>query len=169
MLSLESHRWSQLQHAYGSAADIPALLKALTPRSSSAGQAEPWFSIWSALAHQGDVFSASYAAVPHVVAILANAPTQADSSFFQFPTWIEICRVKAGLEVDEDLKVPYFSALGELPQLVAAASRATATPEHAACCMAAVAVAMGQAEMAAVALELTPENAGSLLEQLAEE
>jgi len=45
----------------GSAADVPALLVALLAFPKSEGQREPWFSIWSALAHQGDVYSASFA------------------------------------------------------------------------------------------------------------
>jgi hypothetical protein len=60
--------------------------------------ADPWEAIWSALAHQGDVYSASFAAVPHVVAALEQDPAQAGSSYFQFPAWVEICRVKNDLE-----------------------------------------------------------------------
>ena len=163
MLSLESSLWSQLRHAYGSAGDIPALLRALQPQSSSAGESEPWFSIWSALAHQGDVFPSSYAAVPHIVEILATAPEGADSSFFHFPAWVEICRNKSGVQVPEDLKVPYFEALARFPTLVAAAASSNWAPEYLSCCMAALAVAKGQPAMAEAALELTPEVAASFM------
>jgi len=67
MLSLESPRWSELTHAYGCASDIPALLRQLMAVSDANADEEPWFTLWSALAHQGDVYSASFAAVPHVV------------------------------------------------------------------------------------------------------
>jgi len=53
MLSLDSDRWSELQHAYGDASNIPALLVQLIDLPSATGDAEPWFSLWSALAHQG--------------------------------------------------------------------------------------------------------------------
>ena len=53
MLSLESHRWAELEHAYGSARDIPALLLLLRGLPAANGKAEPWFSLWSALAQQG--------------------------------------------------------------------------------------------------------------------
>ena len=139
------------------------MLKALTPRSSSDGQTEPWFSIWSALAHQGDVFSGSYAALPHIVEILASDPVNADSSFFQFPAWVEICRCKANEDVQEDLKAPYFEALARLPALVAAAAKANWNPDYLACCMAAIAVAKGQPIMAEAALELTPDVAKSFV------
>lgn len=65
--------WDALQHAYGSAGDIPALLDHARRAPAGAGyQDEPWFSLWSALCHQGDVYSASYAAVPALIEIAAT-------------------------------------------------------------------------------------------------
>ncbi|MFD7105724.1 hypothetical protein [Streptomyces celluloflavus] len=52
--------WSQLSHAYGSAEDIPALLG----RISREPKPELWSDLWSALCHQGSVYSASFAALP---------------------------------------------------------------------------------------------------------
>jgi len=72
MLDLDDPRWSDLTHAYGKASDIPDLLRQLDKLPLATGDAEPWFSLWSALAHQGDVYPASFAAVPHVVAMLAK-------------------------------------------------------------------------------------------------
>ena len=115
MLSLESPRWSELQHAYGQASDIPALLKQLADVPDSSDDKEPWFSLWSSLAHQGDVYSASFAAVPHVVQALASYPIKADFTYFQFPAWVEICRKKSGVSVPEDIALSYFEALSRLP------------------------------------------------------
>ena len=103
MLSLDSPRWSSLHHAYGSAVDIPELLRQLRELPASEGESEPWFPIWSALAHQGDVYSASFAAVPHVVHALGASPANADGVYFH-PAWVEICRRKKGVEVPEDLR-----------------------------------------------------------------
>jgi hypothetical protein len=107
MLSLDSPDWSELSHAYGNASDIPELLRQLQHLPSSVNDQEPWFSIWSSLAHQGDVYSASFAAVPYVVASLATAPTKADFSFFQFPAWVEVCRKKRGVPIPAKLAVAY--------------------------------------------------------------
>ena len=41
MLSLESSRWSELEHAYGQASDIPPLLRQLRDLPGSEGQSEP--------------------------------------------------------------------------------------------------------------------------------
>ncbi|MFJ4667087.1 hypothetical protein [Kitasatospora purpeofusca] len=61
--------WSQLSHAYGSAEDIPALLDRIEADPS----AECWSDLWSALCHQGSVYSASFAALPRLTAIAATA------------------------------------------------------------------------------------------------
>lgn len=169
MLPLDSPLWNQLTHAYGSAADVPPWLEQLKQLPSSAGNAEPWFSIWSALAHQGDVFVSSYAAVPHVVEALAIAPEKADSSYIHFPAWVEICRAKGGPPIPAELESSYFAALRRLPSLVAAAASRNLEPEFVGCCMAALAAAQGQPAMAEAALELNPELAEQYLEWLAEQ
>ncbi|MGI5436227.1 hypothetical protein ACQEV4_01605 [Streptomyces shenzhenensis] len=52
--------WSRLSHAYGSAEDIPTLLD----RIAWEPKPELWSDLWSALCHQGSVYSASFAALP---------------------------------------------------------------------------------------------------------
>ena len=164
MLSLDSPRWSELQHAYGGAADIPALLKHLVEVPSSENNNEPWFSIWSALAHQGDVYSASFAAVPHVIEALASAPLRADFSYFQFPAWVEVCRAKNSVSVPEDIAPAYFQSLSRLPALVAAASSRQWDEGFLCCALSAVAAAKGQPAVAEAVLELSPEVAGEFME-----
>ncbi len=164
MLSLDSPRWGELRHAYGSAADIPALLRALEPLPPAEGQREPWYTLWSALAHQGDVYSASFAAVPHVVRVLASAPEKAHFTYFQFPAWVEICRHKTSEAIPPDLNAPYVAALAQLPGLVAAASAREWDADFLACALSAVAAAKGFPLVAEAAQELTPEVAAEFLE-----
>ena len=164
MLKLDSPRWSELEHAYGKAADIPSLLRQLNDVPTSEGRQEPWFTLWSALAHQGDVYSASFAAVPHVVAALASAPTRADSSYFQFPAWVEICRYRKNIAVPEDLQPAYAEALSKLPGLVAAASSREWNAEFLACALSSIAAAKGFAAVAEAAQELTPEVASEFMQ-----
>jgi len=94
MLTLDDPGWRDLQHAYGDAADIPDMLRALASSTGpKAGyQDEPWFSLWSSLCHQGDVYTASYVAVPHIVQIAGEAKGPVDFSFFQLPAAIEVAR-----------------------------------------------------------------------------
>jgi hypothetical protein len=121
---------------------------------SSENNNEPWFSLWSSLAHQGDVYSASFAAVPHIVAYLAAAPTWACYSFFQFPAWVEICRVKHGIEVPAELVPAYREALTRLPELVAAAARRDWDENLLSCALGAVAASKGFVAVAEAALEM---------------
>jgi hypothetical protein len=165
VLSLDSHRWAELQHAYGSAVDTPALLKRLRALPKSEGRAEPWFTLWSSLAHQGDVYSASFAAVPHVIEALAIAPAQADASYFHFPAWVEVCRSKMDVEVPVDLRTSYFASLTRLPALVAAAAERQWEPEFLACALAAISAAKGQPAVAEAVLEFSsPSVAEEFLE-----
>lgn len=159
MLSLDSHRWSELQHAYGVASDIPPLLARLADLPASDGNSEPWFSLWGALAHQGDVYAASFAAVPHVIEALASSPLKADSSYFQFPAWVEICRKKNSVPVPQDIAPAYFESLALLPGLVAAASAREWDAGFLQCALSAIAAAKGEATVAEAVLELSPEVA----------
>lgn len=159
MLDLDSSRWAELQHAYGNAADIPVLLRGLTHLPLPDGNTEPWFSLWSALAHQGDVFDASFAAVPHVIEALSSDPAAADSSYFQFPAWVEICRHRGRVEVPPDLRDAYFASLKRLPALAGVAARTDWDDGHLACVLAAIAASQGQLDVAEAVLELDSDTA----------
>jgi len=164
MLSLGSPRWADLQHAYGSAANIPDLLRQLSSLPDASGESEPWHELWSSLAHQGDVYSASFAAVPHVVDALATAPHEAPDVFFQFPAWVEICRKRKDVVVPEDLLPAYRSALDRIPALIAAASSRPWSPDMVRIALAALAAVKGDAVVAEAALELSPDVAANFLE-----
>jgi len=164
MLSLESPKWSELVHAYGAASDIPDLLRQLETLPPTDGETEPWFSIWSSLAHQGDVYSASFAAVPHVVRILALAPGKADFSYFQFPAWVEICRQKKEVPIPKELETDYFSALQRLPSLVAAAADREWDDVFLSSVLSAIAASKGFGSMAEAVQELNSSVAEEFLE-----
>lgn len=168
MLSLDSQCWLELETAYGKAQKIPTLLAQLENLPKAVGEQEPWFSLWSALAHQGDVYSASFAAVPHVVAALARDPIQADSTYFQFPAWVEICRHKQEVEVPSDLKAAYLESLSILPKLVAAASARAWDAEFLQCALSAIAVAKGYSTIAEATLELSPDVAEEFIDWLSD-
>ncbi len=163
VISLDSSRWSELRHAYGPAGDVPGLLRQLEQLPST-GEEEPWFSLWSALAHQGDVYTASFAAVPHVVRTLAGAPARAGTDYFLFPAWVEICRRKKNVEVPSDLAQPYFEALAQLPALVAAAASREWDSDFLRSALCAIAAAKGEPSVAEAVLELSPEVAHEFIE-----
>lgn len=155
MLELSSPRWAELRDAYGSAARIPELLQQLSAMPIDDGSAEPWFSLWSALAHQGDVYSASFAAVPHIIEAIASGPGRVSDVYYHFPAWIEICRHKNCVDVPDELATDYFDALKRVPALVASATEKQWTVAFTSCALSAIAAAKGQHDLAEVLLELT--------------
>jgi hypothetical protein len=169
MLGLDSPRWSTLETAYGPAVDVPDMLRALeSVPNSDDWRDEPWSSIWSALAHQGDVYSASFAAVPHIVSVLAAAPDRAGFNYFAFPAWVEICRQRKAEPIPEDLNGPYTAALARLPRLAAAAADRPWDEPMLQSVLGAIAVAKGPVEVAEAASELTLEVARDFLVWFAE-
>jgi hypothetical protein len=165
MLALDSGRWAELRTAYGATVDVPKMLTELEAVPNSEDfRDEPWFSIWSALAHQGNVYSASFAAVPHVVRVLASAPGRAGSDYFHFPAWVEICRHRTGEPIPEDLRDAYTSALAQLPKLVAVAAPYPWNEAMLRSVLAAIAAAKGAIDVAEAVLELAPKIAREFLE-----
>ena len=119
MISLDSSLWADLRHAYGAAADIPAFLRSIAANPEVSSTAEgPWFELWSALCHQGDVYSASFAAVPHVIDILSANLTTACVDFFLLPASIEVARHGRDVVVPHSLRESYYQSLMRLPSLV---------------------------------------------------
>jgi hypothetical protein len=165
MLPLDSPRWGELQHAYGRAGDIPARLRALAAMpAGDRTEDEPWFTLWSALAHQGDVYPASFAAVPHVVNLLAIDPRRAGADFLHFPAWVEICRRNKNVAVPDDLRADYEAALSQLPSLAVRVLEGRNDPDLLRCACAAISAVLGQATVAQAMLELTPDVARQFLE-----
>lgn len=121
MLTLEDPCWSTIRHAYGPASNIPDLLRQLAASTEPTAdyRIEPWFSLWSALCHQGDIFEASYAALPHIVDIACSAKGRIDNSFFQLPAAIEVARSNgSGPLVPSGLEDSYARGLTRLQEAV---------------------------------------------------
>ena len=153
MTPLNGIKWSELSHAYGFAGDIEPLLKsiyAFPPETES--NSEPWDALWSSLCHQGDIYSASFAATPVIVDALATAPPRATRSFFLLPACVELARVRHRADIPVDLEKPYFAALSRFPQLVANAS--LADQDTTASALAAIAVSKGQWTIAQLLVDI---------------
>ena len=156
MLVLDDPAWDDLTHAFGSAADIPALLRALAASPApAAADAELWVGLCSRLCHQSDAHDASYAAVPHIVRIAAETAGPIDSSFFQLPTAIELARHGGrGAVVPAALERDYHAAIAALADCVALHRGQDWDREALICACAALAVAKGQHGLAEAILLL---------------
>ncbi|WP_139202927.1 hypothetical protein [Pseudoxanthomonas sp. GM95] len=155
MLSLDDPAWSDLQDAYGSAEAIPLLLAQLkTFPDKSHAESEPWFSLWSALCHQGDVYQASFAAVPHIVATLASAPRRASFDYFLIVACIEVARHERNVEIPKALRDAYLEALAQMPALAGKTLVPGVTAELCISALAASAAAAGQLATAALLTDM---------------
>jgi hypothetical protein len=154
-LPLDDPKWGQLTHAYGSAGDIPPLLRQLLDFPSSQNyKDEPWYTLWSSLCHQGDVYPASFAAVPHIIMAAAADPTPATYSYFLLPASIEIARVKGAVPIPEYLDTPYFQSLALVPGILAGAADQDWDEDFCSSALAALAAAKGHPSMGEIIREL---------------
>src|SRR6476620_3022542 len=74
--TLDSVDWGKLDHAYGTAEDVPEDLLALAS-SDSARRKDARWNLGSTIYHQGDIFDSTAAAIPFLVG-LASTPQIAE-------------------------------------------------------------------------------------------
>ena len=167
MLALEDPLWSELRHAYGAAADTPVLLRQLASYPGETSyQDEPWFTLWSSLCHQGDIYSASFAAVPHIIEALAADPARASLNYFLLPASIEVARDSGSVVIPPSLEPAYRAALAQLPRLAAIAAHADWDHSLCTAALAATAAATGNHQVARLLLETEPDDIPGVIEWL---
>jgi hypothetical protein len=126
VLALDDTRWSELDQAFGSAEDVPLLLAALATVTTEEGRAEIWFALWRLLDSPEETFTASYAAVPHLVAEAERATVEDRAQALHLVTRVELCRARGrSASVPDDLVEAYADAVERLPAIV---SRWSAEP-----------------------------------------
>lgn len=101
--------WSKLQHAYGSAADLPAFLGALSPNAED----PVWNEVWGRVCHQGTVYSASAPVLPYLLPAAREWPPAARVMPLSLAGAIAISPNVLG---NHDLQ-PYRSTIEELHRL----------------------------------------------------
>ena len=166
MLPLDDPRWSALLDAYGASSGIPKLLaEAEKLPEDSGGDTEPYFRLWSALCHQGDVYSASYAAVPHLVRIVEENPGKFRWSLLSLVQAIETARSEGrGAAMPDDLNEPYLKALSRIPAIASGLLAGERTEVELRVILAACASAKGFPSIGEAIAELTPETTARFLE-----
>jgi hypothetical protein len=84
LLPLDDKRWSELTHAYGPAIDIPPKLARLKVEPAKADVTFRQLDLWSALDHQSSVYTATFAAIPHLVDAAKTLPPEKRVELFAF-------------------------------------------------------------------------------------
>jgi len=185
MLALDSPRWSKLGHAYGCAADdtsaptgwsaatgfhgyqdIPNVISCLrrlevAPQRLPSSDWQPWDTLVSSLCHQGTIYPASFAAVPHIIDIglRAAARQEIDVGFFLLPTLIEQSRLEGEHpETDTDILSDYTAAVLRLHDLAHAVRGHSWPADYVAIVGAAITVAKGHLQLSKLLLECSEEK-----------
>ncbi|WP_188306811.1 HEAT repeat domain-containing protein, partial [Streptomyces sp. CBMA123] len=109
LAGLDAHPWATVSHAYGSAEDLPDLLRAFAEGGEEADEARE--ELYSSILHQGTVYPASVDAVPFLARIAA-AGRQV----------VEVLWMLGGLaETDDEWEIPdgavRAAVAGQLPLL----------------------------------------------------
>jgi hypothetical protein len=116
-LPLDSPQWAELSHAYGPATETPTYLKALAKNGSE--QRAILDQLWSTLCHQGTVYTASFAAVPHLVEIARNLPKEDGLQLIILVAMIERGRaVHNGATLPKAFETVYFASLELLGEVI---------------------------------------------------
>ena len=80
---------------------------------------EPWHSLWSALCHQSDVYTASYAAFPHIIDAATRCLPENRIDYLILASAIEFCRHRpASPDVPAQLVDGYSSSIALAHRLV---------------------------------------------------
>ena len=166
MISLNQKEWFALKDAYGRAENIPAYLSAVKadPSPKDAYDEDPWFSLWSALCHQGDVYSASFAAVPHLLRIAKTARWPFAWDLIGLPVSIEVARIRKGIQISPDLEGDYRASLKQIPGIVFQNVESAWDHVFTQTATAALALCQGQVDLAEAIMELGPITAKRFLE-----
>jgi hypothetical protein len=155
MIPLGSARWAELTQAYGSAEDVPRLLGALTEIDDEESRAEIWFALSRMLYRADAVYSAAYAAAPHLLSVVEGRELSERVQALELVTRIEIARREsASAPMPPDLLVSYADAVERLPQIVTEAATEPWSAEVAQLCAAALLVGKRQPALARAVLAI---------------
>ncbi len=159
MLPLDDPRWQSYESGYRLLYDASVPLRQLLEHGASV---ELWDELWQELHHQGDLGSASYAAVPYLLKYAEHSP-KLDWNVFGLIATIELTRPRNS-PVPAELTEAYFSAIRSIPVVVGThpdhAWDAVATRSIVSC----IALARDQRLLAQISLELDEEATKHWLE-----
>ncbi|MEU6017120.1 hypothetical protein ABZ826_24625 [Streptomyces sp. NPDC047515] len=135
---VDAQPWAELQHAYGSAADVPDCLRALAGDDGEAAS-EAVSELYGSILHQGSVYEATARAVPYL-ARLAGAGHRTEDLLALLGAIAESGDVRG----DTDEAACRAAVIGQLPLILLAVDAEEARTRQAAVWAAAMTGAAGQ-------------------------
>ena len=162
MLDLADTRWNDLEGGYRVRYDPRRALRHL---ESGIGAGEAWEELWQGLHHQGDVGTASYAAIPHIVRI-HEARGVPDWNTYAILGVIDIARREPrNPMVPEWLTDDYEAAWRNIVPLALADLARSTDPTLVQAALAAIAIAKGLHRTGEVILDFTEDELDEIVLQ----
>jgi len=109
---LDSIEWKPLQHAYGSASDVPEQLKALASQSQS-DRDTAWDKLYGNIFHQGTRYEASSYAIPFLIELILDKEVKEKNLIIDYlvslslgyedefiPDGVDIVKIRSELSTD---------------------------------------------------------------------
>ena len=157
MLPLDDDaRWRALSQAFGSAEDVPRLLAHLDLVDDRTRR-ELWLGLWGTLWRDGAAFTASYAAVPHLVAWAATREATECARALHLVGAIALARGHHGSPpLPGDLAAAYDDAIARVPEIVASRVAEPWDPDTTQVMASLLAIAKGHPGFGGAALQLEP-------------
>lgn len=160
MLPLNDPRWQIYQGGYRIPYDASIPLRKLMHNDPTQAI---WEELWNELHHQGDVDTASYAAVPYLVTY-AQHQSRLDWNVFGLISTIELARPK-NPPLPPELQESYFQAIQSIPKIIGEHPQLSWDDLLTQNIMSCIALARGQRILAEVYLELSLEAAKEWLQE----
>ncbi len=140
MLPLDSPRWSGLPHAFGVQPPTPDLIRALHPSPSK----RALDALWNHLCHQYTVYPATFAAFPHIGALLTATSSHPHPSVIAFLGTVVAYADPTDTEpLDGDVRAWYEQAIQEVRPIADSAFDSGIAEDAAVYVLAAVAALTG--------------------------
>jgi|HubBroStandDraft_6_1064221.scaffolds.fasta_scaffold37800_2 hypothetical protein len=144
MIPLDDPQWAQLKGGYRRPYDPSSALRRLQEGD------DVWDELWDNLHHQGDVGDASYATVPHLVAIMKRS-SRRDFNFYNLVSTIEIERhQRKNPALSGSLEESYVAAWADLLELATADLKSAQDPFLIQSLIGTIALAKGQTKLGAL-------------------
>jgi len=141
--------------ANGDASEIPRLIGELRQAHSSEQFMRLWEARWESSYHQYDIYSASYAVVPHIVDLMAQSPPEKRLPFASAIGMIAaLAHCKDVDPVPEDIKPGYFASLEKVAEFILDCFKVNWTDEEYAILCGALAAVQGHPVLAIDLMEV---------------
>lgn len=154
MISLDDKIWKDLTSGYKILYDVSPVLKRLEITNDPSTEDEIWKELWEELHHQGDIGTASYLTIPHLIRI-AKAKRKIDFNIFGLFSTIEIQRhVEGNPEIPSEFRNDYLNSFKEIVELAQLIENDNWDNTLTSCVLSAIAVSKGQIKLGKILLDL---------------